>query len=147
MALLLFGVFAACVLMVLLTGADAYRRLTRRDQAAFERRTGIQYIATRVRQSDSLDGLAVENFGGVDALVLGAGEEYVTRIYCYDGELMELYAAADLELTPEDGERIMAVDWLELKLEDGLLKIGCIDEGGSVSQMSLSLRSGEGGAE
>lgn len=47
-ALLLFGVFAACVLVVLLTGADAYRRLTERDQAAYERRTGVQYIATRV---------------------------------------------------------------------------------------------------
>ncbi len=31
-ALLLFGIFAVCVLMVLLTGANAYRRLTERDQ-------------------------------------------------------------------------------------------------------------------
>ena len=33
-ALLLFGVFAVCVLAVLLTGADAYRRLTERDRRA-----------------------------------------------------------------------------------------------------------------
>ena len=33
-ALLLFGLFAFCVLAVLLTGAGAYRRLTARDQAA-----------------------------------------------------------------------------------------------------------------
>ena len=33
-ALLLLGVFAACVLAVLLTGAGVYQRLTERDQAA-----------------------------------------------------------------------------------------------------------------
>ena len=40
-ALLLFGVFAVCVLAVLLTGASAYQRLTQRDMAAYDsRRTG-----------------------------------------------------------------------------------------------------------
>ena len=48
-ALLLFGLFAFCVLAVLLTGAGAYRRLTARDQAAYEWRSCTQYIATRVR--------------------------------------------------------------------------------------------------
>ena len=43
--LLLFGVFAACVLILLLTGARAYRRLTQRDQAAFDRRTCVQYLS------------------------------------------------------------------------------------------------------
>ena len=37
-ALLLFGVFAVCVLAVLLTGAEAYRRLTQRDRARSEER-------------------------------------------------------------------------------------------------------------
>ena len=50
-ALLLFGVFAVCVLAVLLTGADAYRRLTQRDQAAYDRRTCEQYLTTRDRKS------------------------------------------------------------------------------------------------
>ena len=70
MALLLFGVFAACVLAVLLTGASAYRRLTQRDQEAYLRRTCVQYLATRVRQADSRDRVSVESFGGADALVL-----------------------------------------------------------------------------
>ena len=44
-ALLLFGVFAACILAVLLTGADAYRRLTLRDRAVGDRRACVQYLA------------------------------------------------------------------------------------------------------
>ena len=78
-ALLLFGLFAVCILAVLLTGAKAYRRLTQRDQAAYERRTSVQYIATRVRQADRLGGVTLEPFGDGLALVLPDGEGFVTR--------------------------------------------------------------------
>ena len=144
-ALLLFGVFAVCVLAVLLTGADAYRRLTRRDNAAYDRRTCVQYVATRVRQADTLDGVSVEDFGGTACLALRDGD-YVTRVYCYDGWLMELYCAGGSELDPEDGERVMAAQALDLSLEDGLLTIAATDAQGTESTLLLSLRSGEGGA-
>ena len=77
-ALLLFGVFAVCVLAVLLTGADAYRRLTQRDQVAFDRRSCVQYIATKVRQADTAGNVAVVEIGGVSSLVMDGDEEYVT---------------------------------------------------------------------
>ena len=144
-ALLLFVVFAVCVLAVLLTGADAYRRLTRRDNAAYDRRTCVQYVATRVRQADTLDGVSVEDFGGTACLALRDGD-YVTRVYCYDGWLMELYCAGGSELDPEDGERVMAAQALDLSLEDGLLTIAATDAQGTESTLLLSLRSGEGGA-
>lgn len=142
-ALLLFGVFAVCVLAVLLTGARAYGRLTQRDAEAYDRRTVLQYVATRVRQADALDGVAVEEFLGVSALVLQEGE-YETRIYCYEGYLMELYVSREDPLGPADGERIMALEALELSLEGGLLSIAATDEAGEESSLLLSLRSGEG---
>lgn len=142
-ALLLFGVFAVCVLAVLLTGADAYRGLTERNREAGDRRSCVQYIATKVRQSDSIDSVAVENFGGVDALVLGDGE-YITRIYCYEGSLMELFSDATLPMKPEDGEKVVDLDWLEMSLQDDLLTIEVLDTYGQVSTLLLSLRSGEG---
>lgn len=145
-ALLLFGVFAACVLAVLLTGADAYRRLTQRDRAAYDRRTCVQYVATRVRQADALDGVTVEDFSGISCLTLRDGDGYVTRVYCYDGYLMELYCDADVELDPEDGEQIIPAGGLDLSLEDGLLTVAATDAQGTRSTLLLSLRSGEGGA-
>lgn len=140
-ALLLFGIFAVCVLAVLLTGADAYRRLTQRDQAAHDRRTAIQYVATRVRQADSAGGVRVEEFGGVQTLVLGANEEYITRLYCYDGSLMELYTGADAEFYPDDGERLMDMSAMEFDLKDGRLQTVCVAADGEVSSLKLSLRS------
>ena len=47
--LVLFGVFALCILAVLLTGAGAYGRLVERQQSAYTERTVPQYIATKVR--------------------------------------------------------------------------------------------------
>ena len=149
MALLLFGVFAACVLLVLLTGADAYRRLTERDQAAYDRRTCVQYVATRVRQADCAGGVSVSEFDGVPVLELHEtieGTDYVTLVYCYDGWLRELFAAADAGLDPEAGETVMEAQDLALSLEDGLLTVAVTDSRGTVNTLVLSLRGGEGAA-
>lgn len=144
--LLLFGMFAVCVLSVLLTGAKAYRGLTDRDGAAYDRRTCVQYIATRVRQGDIEGGVTVEPFGDATALCM-TQDGYVTRVYWYDGYLMELYTSADAELYPEDGERIMPLEGLSFTMEDGLLTAEVGVAGGVVDTLRLSLRSGEGGAE
>ena len=127
-ALLLFGVFSVCILAVLLTGADAYRRLTDRDQAAFDRRTTLQYIATRVRQADRADGVRVDDFNGVSALV-----------YCWNGSIMELYAEEALDLTLEAGEPVMEAEAVEFSMEDGRLRISSGED-----SLILSLRSGKG---
>ena len=143
-ALLLFGVFAACVMAVLLTGASAYRRLVQRDQAAYERRTCVQYIATRVRQADSLEGVSVSEMEGIPTLALSHGDGYLTQVYCCDGWLMELYAAEDAGLAPGDGEPIMEADGLELSLEEGLLTVSVDNRDGTRDTLRLSLRGGEG---
>ncbi|RKI63981.1 DUF4860 domain-containing protein [bacterium 1xD42-67] len=145
LALLLFGVFAVCVLAVLLTGARAYRGLTQRDQAAYSRRVCVQYIATRVRQADGLDRVKVEPFGESQALVLSE-DGYATRVYCYEGYLMELYASVEEVLQPEDGQRIIPMGGMELALEDGMLSMDITDGQGVKDSLRLSLRSGEGAA-
>ncbi len=146
LALLLFGIFAACVLAVLLTGAGAYRRLTLRDQAAYNGRTCQQYLATRVRQADAANGVQVEDFGDAGALVLLDAYGYETRVYCYDGYLMELYAAPGSGLAPEDGEKVMEIQEMDVSCDDDLLKIVVINTEGMESLQYLSLRSGEEGA-
>ena len=171
LALLLFGVFAVCVLSVLLTGADAYRRLTDRDQASYDRRTAAQYIATRVRQADAAGGgprvcmagafdgeMPVNGVGmwptGGDTLFLEEaidGELYYTRIYYYDGYIRELFSSADAALAPEDGEKVLAArgltfDWGPGGAPGSLLTAELTDADGGVERVVLSLRSGREGA-
>lgn len=143
-ALLLFGVFAACVLAVLLTGADAYRRLTLRDQAAYERRACTQYIATKVRQADAADAVAAADIGGVPALALGREGEYVTYIYCHGGWLRELYIWCEEPPVPEDGRELLRAEGMNLSLEEGLLTLRVTQDGGEADTLLLSLRSGGG---
>lgn len=144
-ALLLFGIFAVCVLGVLLAGAGAYQRLTARDAAAAERRIRVQYIATRVRQADTADQVSVDELGGIPALRLPEADGYVTWVYCCGGWLMEMYTSAESDLAPEDGTRLMEAAALSLSLEDGLLQIGITGPEGEEDWLYLTLRSGEGG--
>lgn len=146
-ALLLFGVFAVCVLAVLLTGASAYRRLTLRDQQSYNRRTCTLYLAQHLRQADTLNGVWVDDLDGTAALALSdLGGEYVTWIYCYDGYLMELYADREGGFGPEAGEQIMPAQSVEFTLEDGLLTVVLTATDGQTDELLLSLRSGEGAA-
>lgn len=146
-ALLLFGVFAVCVVLVLLTGADAYRGLTQRDQSAYSHRTAARYLTTRVRQADRNGRIAVGQFGGEDALLLQEeidGISFVTRVYYYDGAIRELFSFADETFEPRDGEEILPAQGLELEQNGPWLTASIVSEDGTVQDLTLYLRSGEG---
>jgi len=99
--LLLFVVFAGSILMVLLLGASSYEKLVERDQESYNARTGIQYIAAKLRHNDEADCVQVGSFSernhkqadDISTLYLRMGEEgeyYYTKIYYYDGYIREV---------------------------------------------------------
>ncbi len=123
-ALLVFTLFALCLMLVLLTGAGVYRRLTENGDVRYARQTTMQYLSTRFHQGRNA---RVEDFQGSEALVFSENygdQTYLTRVYCYDGYLMELFSAEAAQLAPEDGEKILPVSQLAFTLEEDLL---CID--------------------
>lgn len=144
-ALLLLGVFAVCILLVLLLGANSYRRLTQRGELSYDGRTCAQYIATKVRQANSV---SLERFGESDALVIAQevdGEVYLDRVYCCDGWLMELFSAQDGSFAPEDGEKVLRAESLTLTQEGSLLTVEIVHDG-QRTRVQLALRVGEEGA-
>lgn len=160
LALLLLGVFAVCILLVLLTGANDYGALVERDSTAFSRRTAAQYLATKVRQADAAGAVRVGDFqDGLpenaaasaegDTLYLTEtvnGAAYCTRIYCQDGYLREQFSEADAPLAPEDGEKILEAECLRLTQETagGPITAELTEADGQTTRLVLSLRSGEG---
>lgn len=123
LTVLVFTVFALCVLLVLLTGAGVYRNLVQKGEDSYASRTAAQYVITRVHQAQDV---SVEPFGGVDALVLREQTEdgvYLTRVYCQGGFLRELYSPESAQLAPGDGEAVLPMQKLELSTEDGLLTV------------------------
>ena len=144
LAFVLFGIFALCILGTLLQGVRVYRELTERGQSSYADRTAAQYLATRVRQADTAGAVSVGTFGMVETLELTEtidGTEYITRVYCFDGYIRELFTAASHEFMPYDGECILPAEELDFTLRDGLLTAEITAESGQTLRVCLSLRS------
>ncbi len=135
-ALLLFALFALCILAVLLSGTGVYSRLSQRDEAAFTRRTLEGYVSTKLRQSDFAGGVRVSD----DTLILAAEEGYETRVYCHEGYVYELFTRAEAEASPESGEKLLPAESMELSLSDGFLIIEIVSDG-EESSLCFSLKS------
>ena len=147
LVLLVFAVFMVSVLLVLLSGADTVQKLTDRDQRTYHHRTAVQYLTTRIRQSDRAGAVSTDNSGDVSTLVLTEdidGYPYETRIYCYDGYLREMFCPAGLGLAPGFGEEILPMEDFRVVLEDNMLRAELILTDGTSEHCQLLLRS-EGG--
>jgi len=128
--LLLFAVFASCVVIVLLFGAGNYQKLTHRDRDSYQYRTAVQYLTTRIRQSDAAEMVFVGDFHVATPNASGdtvfiremLGERtFYTRIYCHDGYLCELFAEEAAAMEPKDGERIFAVEQMRVVQDKDML--------------------------
>ncbi|HPX70457.1 MAG TPA: DUF4860 domain-containing protein [Bacillota bacterium] len=145
--LLTFGAFAVCILSVLLVGARAYKSLTVRDRQSFAARTASQYIITKLRQSPSPD-VGLTSFGDGDCLVFKEdieGRVYLTRVYCSDGWLCELFAEEGGDFLPSDGEKVIEASSLDMELKGGLLRISLIDGEGRELSFCVNIRGEKGG--
>ena len=88
-------------------------------------------------------GLAVEDRDGLPVLALSSewdGERYVQYIYGYQGQLCELFTAAEYDFAPEDGEPVCAAQAFEPTLEGDLLTVRVTDETGHVSTVYIARR-------
>lgn len=146
LALLVFGVFALCVAAVLLTGAKTYSNLTERGSLVYERRVAARYLTTRFHQAEAVQ---VEDFCGCPAMTLREeidGKVYLTRVYCYEGTVRELFAAENTAVAPDDGEIVMEAESLTFSQEEQLLTVEITHADGSVEQLWLSLPEWKEGA-
>jgi len=148
-ALVIFCVFAVCALGVLLTGAKSYRNITARDAAAYDSRTCVQYISTKLRQVSAPENVEIAEFGDGDALCLREeinGEYYLTRVYCHEGWMKELFTAENADLTAEDGEKIMPLEKLSIEKKGTLVMVSFTDGNGNEAELIRSVRGLKGGA-
>ena len=123
LAPVVFAVFGVCILLLLLTGAKGYGKLVNRGEETFSNRTAAQYLTMRVRQAEAV---AVEDFDGCEALAFYEqidGERYVTRVYCYDGCLRELFCGEKADLPASSGEKILPAQAFSCAIAEQLLTV------------------------
>ena len=139
LTLVVFGAFALCVAAVLLTGAGTYRTLTQRGSAAHSQRIAARYLTTRFQQAAAVQ---VEDFCGLPALTDREeidGKTYVTRVYCYEGTLRELFAAENAPVAPGDGEVILEAESLTFSRADQLLTVEITHPDGRTQRLLLAM--------
>lgn len=139
------GILLAClgiaVLWVLLSGASLLRGISHRNDTAYTLRTAGEYLTVKVRQSA---GAKIGTFGGCDAVLLEEtidGEVYLTRIYCWDGYLRELFSSAEAEMETADGEKLLKMETLTADGSEGLLTVTLASADGTTE--TVLLRGGE----
>lgn len=135
-------ILAAGILTVLLGSAGIYQRLNSRESG--DRRTAALYLTNKVRQAPG--AVSVEPFGEGQALVIREqveGTVYMTRIYCLDGWLRELFTPASGKFAPGDGEKVLPMAGLELTMEAGLLELVLTDAQGNRDVLRLLPTVGE----
>lgn len=128
-ALMLLAVFAACSVMVLLSGADVYAGIQARDEAAIGTRTAQAYVTARIRSYDETGRIRIvpEEGGAGNTLAMEEtydGRSFTTLLYVHDGTLRELFMPSDAGLGPEDGEPVLDLDYIRFSdAGDGTLRV------------------------
>ena len=126
LSLLPLALLAVMLLCSVAAAADGFARITRRDDGEFTLRTAAGYISTKIASAPSREAVTVEPFGEGMAIVISesyGGEDYLTRIYCHNGGLYELFTP-DLDgFSPEDGQETVGLDSMDISLDKGLLRI------------------------
>lgn len=137
----LCALFFLLAMGVVLLGSGIYRDAAAASDENFTHRTALSYVINQVRRGDVAGGVTLGSFGGGDALFLREGG-YTTILYCYDGQLRELYMEDGLDLTPEDGTAILPLAALEIAPKDGCLRVTATGEDGARYTADLSPRCG-----
>ena len=142
--LLLFGVFVVVLLLALTAGARSYGSLVRMQAANDERIMTTGPLVSAVRANDLANSLSVGEGPEGDALVLSQSDlegTYETRIYTYQGSIMQEYALASSPYDPSKATALAESSTFEFSYEDGLLSIRT-----DAGEVHVALRSKLGGA-
>ena len=141
LTVVLCALFFLLAMGIVLLGSGVYRGAVAAADENYIHRTALSYLVNQVRRGDAAGGVSLGSFGGADALYLREAG-YVTVLYCYDGQLRELYAEEGLEFAPEDGAAVLPLASLALEGGDGVITITAEDADGTVYTAGVAPRSG-----
>lgn len=140
------GIFMIASLILANVSTQVYKNVVLANNANFELRTSLSYIATKVRQTDTIDSIYLEEKGGTTVLVLGEeidGERFETLIYHYEGYLCELFRLAGMEYDLDFGTQMMEIEDFDIEeSEKGLLHLTAENKAGDVEELKLYSRTG-----
>jgi len=139
----LLGVFAVMSTLMVLLGAQMYRNTVDRATDNNKGRVLGAYVRSMIRAEDADQAVSVERLEGVTTLALHEqieGEEYVTWLYSYDGQLYEQFTGSDRDFNPASGTAICPAAAFRPSLSGNLLTVDMVDGEGEICTVQVALR-------
>ncbi len=125
-SIVLFTVFIVSILITLMTGTRIYRQLAVQQQSADDARLSLNLIANCIKANDATDAIAAGDGPEGNSLVLVERLEtgtFETRIYLFEGKVLEEYSVAGNPYTPEKATVIASSETFSFTYGKGLLSI------------------------
>lgn len=122
----LFGVFILMLLLAFLAGVTVYKNLSTAQSTLNNYRSSESLIVNNVLANDSYETLRQGNGPEGKSLVMVEHTEdgtYETRIYLYQGTIMEEYAVSGAAYSPETATPLATSKVFSFTLSGGLLRI------------------------
>ncbi|OUQ57424.1 hypothetical protein B5E58_09310 [Tyzzerella sp. An114] len=124
--LILFLVFALSSVSVLMYGTKVYKSVTEKTNENYSLRTGLIYLSNKIKAADK-SSIYMDTYQKVDMLVIPEeieGQMYETRIYCYNGQLREIFTDVGNDIPLDGGLYITDMKNLTISEKNkGLLEI------------------------
>lgn len=143
--LTLILVFAATIICTLLSGVMIYRNINGKIDDRYNETTPLMYISSKIRSHDYLDnGIHTVSVGEIDgnpALIFAEEYECVTYIYCYEGEMYELYMSAAAGLSADQGNAVLECPGLDFYMNDNIITVALTTKSGEIKKISVTLNS------
>lgn len=141
----LFCVFAVSSVLLILFGADIYKKTVQQMEDNYTSRTSIAYITEKIRQSDVEHAIKIISQNDTQILMLTNvinDIPYAISLYEYDGYLYELFARTDLELPLDAGQPVMELHSLSFsQIKQNLLEITFSEDMNSEQTIYVSTHS------
>ena len=128
---ILFAVFVFMSLLIISSGAAAYKNSAAQMDDRFDRQTCVSYITAKIRSNNDAGIISIVDYKGVNALCITntfIEGTYNTYIYLYDGMVRELFCNVDIPQELNAGSALTKASGLSFSYNDGVYEITLVDE-------------------
>lgn len=138
------GFFGIACLILSNIGIRVYQNVVLTNDNNFELRTSLSYVATKIRQTDTVGYPKMEQKDGIDVLILGEeieGSMFETLIFHKDGNLYEIYQEAEAAYDLEFGQQTMEIEQFTMNMTNsGMVTLTARNRAGNEDSLTVSLR-------
>ncbi len=146
--LTIFTLFICCLLFVVLTFAGIYKSTGARIEKRFNEGTAVSLITRKLQSYDTVGAIEVKAIDGMSVLCLYesiGSDDFVTYIYCHDGNLCELFTMSDAPFDVTAGNVLFPCGFFHIDLSGNKVSYQA-GENGEVTHQTVTLRSNVGKA-